>query len=306
LVKKEILALKKISCSSHLMKKTDKLPMKTSIAMICLCTLTIFVGCASGPDRGAIIEQHVTDVENRISTLEAQSQKKNESMVGDEQSLRDRFAGMRAELDSLTNEIQTLSGRLDEIEHKIEQRPPQEMNQERTTGDVGAYGDRIARLEQYLKLETGGKIPVQAPNNQQTPPVQPVRPVQSEVSALSEEQLYAVAKQAFDRQDMEGARLNFEEFVKKYPKSENADNAQFWIGEIYYRQKWYEKAILEYQKVIEKYPKGNKTQAALLKQGLSFLNLGDKANARLILNEVVKKHPGSAEAELAAAKLKEL
>ena len=41
----------------------------------------------------------------------------------------------------------------------------------------------------------------------------------------------------------------FKELIERFPKSERADNAQFWIGEIYYREKWYEKAILEYQKV---------------------------------------------------------
>ena len=40
--------------------------------------------------------------------------------------------------------------------------------------------------------------------------------------------------------------------LKRFPQSDQADNAQFWIGETYYRENWYEKAILEYQKVIEK------------------------------------------------------
>lgn len=94
--------------------------------------------------------------------------------------------------------------------------------------------------------------------------------------------------------------------MKRFPNSDNADNAQFWIGEIYYRQKWYEKAILEYQTVIEKYPKGNKVQASLLKQGFSFFNLGDKANARLIFNELVRKYPDANEAAIAREKLKTL
>jgi tol-pal system protein YbgF len=92
--------------------------------------------------------------------------------------------------------------------------------------------------------------------------------------------------------------------LKRYPKSDNADNAQFWIGEIYYRQKWYETAILEYQKVIENYPKGNKVQASLLKQGFAFFNLEDTANARLILMELVRKYPKSNEAVIAREKLK--
>ena len=62
---------------------------------------------------------------------------------------------------------------------------------------------------------------------------------------------------------------------------------------------------MEYQKVIENYPKGNKVPAALLKQGLAFRNIGDKPNARLILNELVKKYPNSNEGGIAKQKLTE-
>jgi tol-pal system protein YbgF len=91
-----------------------------------------------------------------------------------------------------------------------------------------------------------------------------------------------------------------------YPSSDNADNAQFWIGETFYQEKSYEKAILEYQKVIEKYPRGNKVPAALLKQGLAFLNLKDRVNSRLIFEELVRKYPNTSEAKAASDKLKEL
>ena len=100
--------------------------------------------------------------------------------------------------------------------------------------------------------------------------------------------------------------MGFQDFIKRYPNSKNADNAQFWIGEIYYSEKWYEKAILEYQNVIEKYPTGNKVPAALLKQGLAFANIGDKPNAKLILEELRRKYPDSSEAKVAAEQLKTL
>jgi TolA-binding protein len=63
---------------------------------------------------------------------------------------------------------------------------------------------------------------------------------------------------------------------------------------------------LEYQKVIENYPSGNKIPAALLKQGLSFLNIGETNNARLVLKELVAKHPGTNEAAIAKQKLESL
>lgn len=121
-----------------------------------------------------------------------------------------------------------------------------------------------------------------------------------------EDEVYASAKQAFDRGNLEVAREGFQKIIKQYPKSEHADNAQFWIGETYYREKWYEKAILEYQKVIEKYPKSKKVSACLLKQGFAFLDLGEKENGRLFLNELIAKHPKSNEANTARQKLKVL
>jgi tol-pal system protein YbgF len=123
------------------------------------------------------------------------------------------------------------------------------------------------------------------------------------LSSLSEQALYDQAKQAFDAGELEKARQGFQEFTKRFPDSQNADNAQFWIGEIYYREKWYEKAIVEYQKVVEDYPRGNKIRSAMLKQGYAFLNIGDKANARLILKELIKKYPNTTEAQLATQKL---
>jgi len=156
------------------------------------------------------------------------------------------------------------------------------------------HSERIVRMEQYLNLESTKKTTGVVPSG--TP----------EAKASSEDEIYRSAKQAFDQGDSEAARKGFEEFIKRYPKSKNADNAQFWIGEIYYREKWYEKAILEYQNVIEKYPNGNKIPAALLKQGLAFSNIGDKANAKLILEELSRKYPDSNEAKVAAEKLKAL
>jgi TolA-binding protein len=48
------------------------------------------------------------------------------------------------------------------------------------------------------------------------------------------------------------------------------------------------------------------SSAALLKQGFAFAELGEKVNARLILQEVVEKYPQSPEAGRAKQRLKSL
>jgi len=68
----------------------------------------------------------------------------------------------------------------------------------------------------------------------------------------------------------------------------------------------YERAILEYEKLLKQYSKGDKVPAALLKQGFSFLNLGDQVDAKLLFKKVLKEHPNSPQAQIAANKLKSL
>jgi TolA-binding protein len=70
--------------------------------------------------------------------------------------------------------------------------------------------------------------------------------------------------------------------------------------------KEFDQAILEFDAVRRKYPDGDKVAAALLKQGFAFAELGDRVDARLILQELVDRYPKSEEAVKAKQKLKAL
>jgi tol-pal system protein YbgF len=115
--------------------------------------------------------------------------------------------------------------------------------------------------------------------------------------------LYRDAYETLQKGDLEGAQRKFEAFLKQYPNTEFSDNAQFWIGEIYSQKKDFEKAILEYEKVIVKYPEGDKIPAALFKQALAFLELGDKKNAKNLLKRVIERYPYSDQGDIAKKKL---
>jgi TolA-binding protein len=54
------------------------------------------------------------------------------------------------------------------------------------------------------------------------------------------------------------------------------------------------------------FPEGNKVPYALLKQGLSFQQLGDKTSARLFLQQVIRDYPNTNQARVARAKLLEI
>ena len=90
-------------------------------------------------------------------------------------------------------------------------------------------------------------------------------------------------------------------FVVTLKGPQREDDAQYLIGESYFEEKSYERAILAFNKVQVDYANGDKAPDSLFKEALSFLNLGDRASARELLERVVQKYPGS-EAEQAATK----
>jgi tol-pal system protein YbgF len=120
------------------------------------------------------------------------------------------------------------------------------------------------------------------------------------------EGLCSAAYQLFKDGNYDKARSEFRNFLSLHPRSEYSDNAQFWIGECYFFEKNYEKAILEYEKVTKNFPKGKKVPYALLKQGLSFLNLKDKTSAKLLLQQVIRDYPNTNQARIARSKLHEI
>jgi TolA-binding protein len=70
--------------------------------------------------------------------------------------------------------------------------------------------------------------------------------------------------------------------------------------------KEFNNAIVEFDEVRRRFPQNEKVAAALLGQGAAFSELGEKLNARLVLQELVEKYPQSAEAARAKQRLKAL
>jgi len=264
-----------------------------------ICGFIFFSGCA--------LNQDVKNLERRVLQQEIKMQQLKDDITSrqtKENRLRDQYAGQNAEVYQVREDVAKLNGRLDELEHNMDQA-------------IKKNADAIAQLAQG---SMGGQPQLNLPAS--TEGLEPMAPPSPPGGAfgygqgmggsapgsgnLSEKDLYDVAKQAYDREDYETARQGFETFLKNFPKSDEADNARFWIGESYFKEGWFQKAILEYQEVIEKYPNDNKVPSAYLKQGLSFDKLGEKANARLVFQELIKKFPNSSEAKTARQKMNQL
>jgi tol-pal system protein YbgF len=162
---------------------------------------------------------------------------------------------------------------------------------------------RIKGLEDSFKSLEGKMDRIASRQAELEKPAPPKETVEIGGLSAGAGDLYKDAYETFQRGNLEPARRKFEAFLKQYANTELSDNAQFWIGETYYLQKDYEKAILEYEKTIAKYPEGDKVSSALFKQGLAFLELGDKSNARNLFRRVIDRYPNSDQADMAKKRL---
>jgi tol-pal system protein YbgF len=114
---------------------------------------------------------------------------------------------------------------------------------------------------------------------------------------------YRAGLTQYQRGDAQKAVQTLRSAVNKNPKAEFVPYAQYWIGEAYYGQGKYNEAILAYNEVLVGFPKSDRVPAALLRQASAFAELGDKIDARLILQKLVSEHPTSPEAARAKKQL---
>ncbi len=264
--------------------------------------LVILFGCATSGDI-AYLRQDVDSLYRQVIDVQKEmKQVRSDSSM----TVRKSQADIDFMLEPLQREIQILKNAVDE-NREFFQRPQQELTAFRRDFEarLNALEERFNKVRtdmDKLRTEMETKLDEVAKASKAQPKREP--PSTGEPSSQKAmEALYKNAMQTYERKEFNAAREQFKAFLTVYPKTDLSDNAQFWIGECYYSEKDYEKAIIAYDDVIKKYPGGTKVPAALLKQALCWLELGDKTFARSLLTRIIKDYPRSEQAKIANEKL---
>lgn len=113
------------------------------------------------------------------------------------------------------------------------------------------------------------------------------------------------------RRDYMGARYDlamqeFSDYVRCFPQTQYAPNAQFYVGDLYYKKGDYENALKAFDTVIEQFPENNKTGEAHYMKGNTLIKLNRKDPAIKEYRTVISKYGDSDSAVLAKGKLKDL
>lgn len=133
--------------------------------------------------------------------------------------------------------------------------------------------------------------------------------VQSQAVAANPAEEKAAYDQAFQSlKDLRyaDAAEGFQAFLARYPSSDYADNAQYWLGESYYVTRNYDIALDAFNGLLSKYPDSSKTPDALLKIGYTHYELKQWDQARAALEQVKQQFPDTTLARLADNRLRSM
>ena len=119
-------------------------------------------------------------------------------------------------------------------------------------------------------------------------------------------QLYEQGTAQLRRGSTGAARDAFAQLLARFPQSDLAPEAQYYVAETFATERKVVEADSTYRVVATRWPNSPRTASALYKLGLSLERQGKRTEARAALEDVVKRFPRSDEAQLARERLQEL
>ena len=193
--------------------------------------------------------------------------------------VRERSSDTNVRIGELREELEALRGTVQALQQAVAAPPP--------FVDPAAPNDPNAP-------------PVAAGPEQPVPPTPALSPASAPSTAgLSPTRLYETARADYFAGQWTSALSGFEAFLRAFPRSEQADDAQFHLGETYYAQNQWPQAIAAYTQVIQNYPGTNAVPDAYYKRGLAQERLGQADAARGSWEAVAKSFPDSDAGRLA-------
>ncbi|MDZ7594244.1 MAG: tol-pal system protein YbgF [Thiobacillus sp.] len=226
------------------------------------------------------LQQLTGELDARLGRLETAMQQNPQllGLLNEVEALKAEIAKLRGQAEVQGHQLDTLGKRQNDLYADLDQR----------IADLAKAGQPVPVVDPAPAVE--GAQPAAAADSPQADP-------------LVESRSYEAALSQFREANYAGAIAGFNGFLKAYPASALASNAQYWIGYSYYALKDYKTALAHQQKLVATYPDSAKVPDALLNIATNQLALEDLGGARKTLENLVAKHPGTPAATLAARRL---
>jgi tol-pal system protein YbgF len=250
--------------------------MRPIIPLALVAVLT--AGCATTPPDADPVQIRLNDLDARVSRVERVMS--NQSLVQ-----------MAQEVDTLQAEVRDLRGRIDDLQNTNRALKQQQRD---------FYTDLNRRLSALEHGGSAGSAGSDGAAGSET------SSSEGEPGVTSTQQtVYGQAFNALKAGSYSVAISGFKGFLKQYPSSPLAPNAEYWLGQAHYVNQDFAAAATDFQAVLDKWPNSSKAPAAMVDLGNTQLAQGEASKGRATLRQVVRQFPGTDAASRAQALLKQ-
>ncbi|MGI8771925.1 MAG: tetratricopeptide repeat protein [Acidobacteriaceae bacterium] len=217
------------------------------------------------------------------------AQNENTQLSGQMQALNDSVDELKSRIAKLDTTLQSMQGELQNIN------TPQTGSQTGSqNGAAGPQGPTGAGPGTPASQGPGGSAAL-GPAGNSAPAMQTTAPPL--------QQLYQSAVRDYNSAKYDVASSEFGDVLRYYPQDDLAGNAQFYMGEIAYRQGKYPQAVKDYDAVLEKFPGNPKAPTAQLRKGESLMATQQRDAGAQELRSLIQRYPQTPEAAEARSKL---
>jgi tol-pal system protein YbgF len=225
-----------------------------------------------------------TQMSSTVNTLQQKLNTQNENLSG--------------KLDASSGQIQSLNDSVDELKTRIDKL-------EKSLQDIQNQLQNTQNPQGMPPQGAGSQPPPQGQPQSMNTPMPPAQggqaPVMSQTPPL--EQTFQAAVSDYNAAKYSLAMGEFQDVIRYYPMDTYAGSAQFYLGEIAYRQKRYDDAVKAYNAVLEQFSGNPKAAAAQLHKGFALIDLNRKDAGVHELRSLIQRHPQTAEAQQARERL---
>ncbi|HEV7692580.1 MAG TPA: tol-pal system protein YbgF [Hyphomonadaceae bacterium] len=213
------------------------------------------------------------------------------------EALRNRVIQLESDLKAATDRSEKLGFDLAQVRKTAEDAKAAQAAAEQKYQELMS---RVEKLEQIASGDTAalaaaraarpGEVTINAAAAQ-TGAVAVAPPVDLAALPQEEEPMYQASRGLLFDNDYASAEAAFGAFLKKYPKSKNAHEAQYMLGDALLYQNRYGEAVSAYEKLLNSYPNSSNGPMAMAKLGRSLRLMNKKTEACQVLALLPKQFP---------------
>jgi tol-pal system protein YbgF len=241
-------------------------------------------------------------VNKEMIQLQTQVQQLQNQMTHMQQSFDEHMGIMRNLVEQQSDLVNKVNASFQTLQQTLaKQHDEQSARNDQVSGQIQALNDSLDELKARLAKISGqlDQMAASAQNIGQSATDAPPQGPPPDV-------LYKNALSDYNGNRLDLAAQEFGDYLKFYPTTDLAGNAQFYRAEIEYRQGNFAAAAKDFDKVLEQYPGGAKTPSAQLKKGLALVKLGQQDAGVRELQSLIQRYPHSPEATNAKDELRKL